>query len=292
MGNVSVNGVDLHYWTVGEGPDIVMLHGLGGNLAIWHMHVVPLLRDKFRLTTFDMRGHGRSGMPQSGYTTRHIAEDVRGLMDALGIEKAHLAGHSMGADVSLHFAMCYPERAGRLVLVEAGLPALVAARKDESWVGWSYWAEMIETYTGEPVPPESRTDYRYLLHQSLKVPIMFGPSAGKSRRRQHKFEALLDTTTLIEDYEVVGELTLENIATVPHPKLLMYEQGSPYLGTFYEICDYATNYETVLLPPTRLRHFFPLEKPEILAAHIDDFCNPDRAVVNGRALEPLLSYDK
>ena len=154
MGNVSVNGVDLHYWTVGEGPDIVMLHGLGGNLAIWHMHVVPLLRDKFRLTTFDMRGHGRSGMPQSGYTTRHIAEDVRGLMDALGIEKAHLAGHSMGADVSLHFAMCYPERADRLVLVEAGLPALVAARKDESWVGWSYWAEMIETYTGEPVPPE------------------------------------------------------------------------------------------------------------------------------------------
>ena len=91
MGNVIVNGVDLHYWTVGEGPDIVMLHGLGGNLAIWHMHVVPLLRERYRLTTFDMRGHGRSGMPPTGYTTRDIAEDVRCLMDELGIEKAHLA---------------------------------------------------------------------------------------------------------------------------------------------------------------------------------------------------------
>lgn len=288
MGNVFVNGVDLHYWTVGEGPDIIMLHGLGGNLAIWHMHVVPLLREQYRLTTLDMRGHGRSGMPLTGYTTRDIVEDVSCLMDALGIEKAHLAGHSMGADVSLHFAMVYPERADRLVLVEAGLPALVAARKDENWVGWSYWAEMIEKYTGEPVPPEKRTDYRYLLHQSLKVPIMFGPSAGQARGRQSKFVALLDTTSLVEDYEVVGDLTLENIAHVPHPKLLMYEQGSPYLGTFHEICQVAVNYETVLLPPTRLRHFFPLEKPEVLAAHIAEFCRPEREVVNGRALEPLV----
>ncbi|MEA3337596.1 MAG: alpha/beta hydrolase [Chloroflexota bacterium] len=288
MGNMAVNGVDLHYWTVGEGPDIVMMHGLGGNLAIWHMHVVPHLRDKFRLTSFDFRGHGKSSMPASGYSTGGMVKDLLGLMDALGIEKAHLAGHSMGADVALHFAMLHPDRAERLVVVEAGLPALVAARKDESWIGWSYWAEMIEKYTGEKVPPEHRTDYRYLLHQSLKVPILFGPSRGQSRRRQDKFVALLDTTTMVDDYEVVGELTLENIATVPHPKLLMYEQGSPYIGTYHEICEVAINYESVLLPPTKYRHFFPLEKPEVLAAHIVEFCQPEREVVNGRQLEAIV----
>ena len=51
-------GVRMHYQQVGEGPDLVMVHGITGNLAVWHLHIVPELADHFRMLTYDLRGHG------------------------------------------------------------------------------------------------------------------------------------------------------------------------------------------------------------------------------------------
>ena len=73
-----VNGIQLHYLQVGKGPDVVLLHGLGGNLAVWFLHLVDQLRDAFRITAYDLRGHGKSDMPPEGYTTAHMAEDLAG----------------------------------------------------------------------------------------------------------------------------------------------------------------------------------------------------------------------
>lgn len=265
-----VNGLKFHYWKVGDGPNIVMLHGLGGNLALWHLRAVPMLRDRYTVTSYDLRGHGHSEMSQSGYTTADMAADLHGLMDAIGIEKAHLVGHSLGADIALHFAMHYPERAEKLILVEAGLPALVAARKREDWIGWTYWGQVVEKATGHPIPPDKRTDYRYLLHCTLEATVLFGPRKGQPRK-QEKFLKLFETTTLVDDYEVVGDLTLENIAKIDHPKLLIYDTNSPYIETYHELCQRAKNYKSVLLPPSELRHFFPLEQPEVLVHHIESF---------------------
>ena len=270
MSMAVVNGLKVHYWTVGKGPHLVLLHGLGGNLAIWHLKMVPLLREHYTVTAYDLRGHGRSEITPSGYTTGHMADDLHGLLDALGIEQAHLAGHSLGADVALHFALQHPERAQKLILVEPGLPALVSARKREEWIGWTYWAEIVEKFTGQKVPPEKRTDYKYLLRCSLDIPILFGPMSGQSRK-QGKFLELIESTTLVEDYEVVGDLTLENIGRITNPKLFIYDESSPYIETYHELCTWATNYEPLLLPPSELRHFFPLEEPELLVQHIHSF---------------------
>src|SRR5262245_11338238 len=125
MPKISANGINVHYWQVGDGPDVVMLHGLGGNLAVWHIKLLPYLRSGYRITTYDLRGHGRSDMTPAGYTTRDLAEDLRALMDGLGIEHAHLAGHSLGGDIVLHFGLLYPERVGKMAVIEAGLPALI-----------------------------------------------------------------------------------------------------------------------------------------------------------------------
>ena len=149
MPKVSVNGFGLHYWQLGQGPDLVMLHGLNGNLAVWHLELAPRLRSEYRITTYDLRGHGRSEMPPAGYTTEDMAKDLRGLLDALQIPTAHLVGHSMGADIALHFALLYPDRVRRMVLIEPGIPALLRLRKREDWEGWAYWAKLIKDYTGE-----------------------------------------------------------------------------------------------------------------------------------------------
>ncbi|MGH6692427.1 MAG: alpha/beta fold hydrolase, partial [Gammaproteobacteria bacterium] len=69
MAHLQARGINLHYLQVGSGPHMVMLHGLTGNQAVWHLKMTPLLRHAFRITTFDLRGHGRSDITPAGYTT-------------------------------------------------------------------------------------------------------------------------------------------------------------------------------------------------------------------------------
>jgi len=271
---VLANGINLHYWRVGEGPDIVMLHGLLGNLAVWHLKMVPVLRKRFRVTTYDLRGHGRSDMPPTGYTTEDHAADLQGLLDGLGMERVHLIGHSLGADISLHFALLHPDRVDKMVLIEASIPALVHLRKNKDWEGWTYWVELLEEFTGIKVPREKWNDPDYLIRQSLEAPIIYGPARGLPRKKEPVLR-LLEETTMVEDYEVVGDLTLENLSNIPHQKLLIYDGGSPYLGTYRIISDLLKNYTPVLLPPSQHRHFSPLEEPELLLEHIEAFLQPD-----------------
>ena len=270
MPKTVVNDIKLHYWQVGEGPDIIMLHGLTGNLAVWHFTAIPKLRHEYRVTTFDLRGHGRSDMPPTGYTTQHMAEDLKGLMDELGIERAHLVGHSLGADISLHCALLYPERVEKIVAIEAGTAALVHLRMDENWPGWESWAMAMEEYGGVKVPREKWHDIDYMLRRSLEVPIVFGPARGLPRKGD-KLLKLLDTTTLVEEYQDTAGMTLETIPSITHPVLLVYGEKSTYLGTYDVLKETLPNCRPVLLEGCE--HFGPLEKPEMLMEHMAPFLN-------------------
>jgi pimeloyl-ACP methyl ester carboxylesterase len=274
MSKMLVNGINFHYWQVGEGPDVVMLHGLNGNLAVWHLKMVPELRTEYRITTYDLRGHGRSDMPPTGYTTEDMANDLLGIMDALEIERAHLVGHSLGADISLHFGLLYPDRVDKMVLLEPAIPALVNLRRSETWEGWAYWVHMLKIFTGVEVPRERWNDLDYLIRLSVEIPILYGPARGLPRKKEPTLR-LLDTTTIVKDYEVAGSLTLENLGKIPHPKLLIYDGGSPYMGTYDVIRDLLINCTPILLPPSDLRHFSPLEQPEILLEHMRAFFQSD-----------------
>jgi pimeloyl-ACP methyl ester carboxylesterase len=116
MSKALVNGIQLHYQQFGQGPSLVMVHGITGNLAIWHLEIVPALMSGFRITTYDLRGHGYSDVPPAGYTTADHAKDLRNLLDNLGIGRTHVIGHSFGADIALHFTILFPERVDRLGL--------------------------------------------------------------------------------------------------------------------------------------------------------------------------------
>jgi len=251
-----------------------MLHGLLGNLAVWHLKILPLLRKEYRITTYDLRGHGRSDMPSTGYTTADHVADLEGLLDALDMDQVHLVGHSLGADVSLHFALRHRHRVEKMVLLEPAIPALAHMRKDPDWEGWQYWAELLEEYAGIEVPQEKRNDIRYMVRESVKAPIVYGPARGRPRKAEPILQ-LLDSTTVIEDYEIADDLTLENLAEIPHPKLLVYDSGSPYLGTYRVIRDLLTNCTSVLLPASDHRHFSPLEDPELLMEHTKAFLQSD-----------------
>jgi len=277
MPYVFVNGVNLHYWQVGEGPDLVMLHGLGGNLAVWHFAIAARLRPLYRITTYDLRGHGRSDMPATGYTTRNMAHDLCALMDALQIEQAHLLGHSFGADTVLHFALLYPERVRRSVVIDAMLPVMLRTYKRDDWEGWAYWAQMLEKIAGVKVPREKWQDIPYMLKHSLEVPVLFGPFRGRPRNKA-PITQLLTGTTIVQDFDAVDEMTLENLARITTPTLLLYEKNSPFLETHQILCDRLPNAASALLSDSELRHFSPLEQPELIVAHTRAFLQQDGAV--------------
>src|SRR5947209_6975260 len=153
MPKALVNGILLHYQQIGQGPDVVMVHGITGNQAIWHLEIIPALMQEYRLTTYDLRGHGYSDMPPTGYTTADHARDLDHLLDELGIEHTCLVGHSFGAEIALHYAILHPQRVNRLALIEPAIAALASLRESKDWIGWKYWRDRLST-GGVSVPPE------------------------------------------------------------------------------------------------------------------------------------------
>ncbi|OEJ28363.1 hydrolase [Streptomyces agglomeratus] len=120
--SVRANGVRIAYRTWGDpaAPPVVLLHGRSGNSAHW-THVARRLARTRRVYAPDLRGHGMSDWPGS-YTYLRMRDDVRGFLDALGLGRADLVGHSMGGVVALLVAQAYPERVGRLVLEDPPAP--------------------------------------------------------------------------------------------------------------------------------------------------------------------------
>jgi pimeloyl-ACP methyl ester carboxylesterase len=266
------NGVKVHYQRVGEGPDLVMIHGLTGNLAVWHLQIVPELSESFRVLTYDLRGHGHSDTPPSGYTLDTMADDLLELLDALEIEKPLIAGHSYGADIALYHALHHPHRVREVIAIEAALPALEESRRPEDWVGWSYWAKALEE-AGHPVPAEKRSDMRYMIRATIDLPKQWGPLKGLPRNPKPLLR-LLDETTLAQDYRQVGTLTLDRVGSIHTPVVLIYTEHSAFIDTYEFLKERLPNVQGVLMPKTEWGHFGPMEQPELVAQAITARLSP------------------
>lgn len=115
MAIVDANGVGLWVEQEGEGEDVVFVSGLADEGACW-IDQVSGLSDRYRITTFDNRGVGRSDVPDGPYTIADFAADTTALLDSLGLERVHLVGSSMGGAIAQEVALARPERVRSLVL--------------------------------------------------------------------------------------------------------------------------------------------------------------------------------
>jgi pimeloyl-ACP methyl ester carboxylesterase len=259
-------GLRLHYQQLGDGPDVVLVHGLTGNLAVWHLQLVPALAERFRVLTYDLRGHGHSDTPPAGYSPDDMAGDLLALLDALGLERPVVVGHSYGADIALYHAANHPDRVREVIAIEAALPALEAVRRDPGWVGWRLWAEALED-AGHRVPPDRRADLRYLMRATVDLPKQWGPLRGLPRDPR-PLERLLDETTLPDDYRKVGSLPAVRIGEIRTPVTLMYQERSAFIATFEHLRAHLPDAHPILLPSTDWGHFGPLEQPALVLEHL------------------------
>jgi pimeloyl-ACP methyl ester carboxylesterase len=133
---VSTRGVTLFGEHAGEGPAVVLLHGLTATRRYVVMGSRLIERSGYRAIAYDARGHGRSTpAPDPGeYDYEHLAEDLEAVLDALGVRRALLAGASMGALTATRFALRHPERVAALGLItpayDPAVPAPLAGERD------------------------------------------------------------------------------------------------------------------------------------------------------------------
>lgn len=112
-------GGRIHYNLLGEGPPLVLLHGLGSCTLDW-FPVTPGLAPAYRLILVDLRGHGESSRTlEGGYGIKPMSDDVIRVLDELGVERAHLLGLSLGGCVALQLAVKHPARVNRMIVVNS-----------------------------------------------------------------------------------------------------------------------------------------------------------------------------
>ncbi len=138
MPSVKVNDVLINYIQINSesgknGEDIVMVHGLATNLAFWYFSHAQEFSKHYRVTLYDLRGHGRSGITESGYTAGNMAIDLQLLLDYLGIKRAHFVAHSFGGVVALNLACLDPGRFTSLLLVDTHISAVRKLKNKMSW---------------------------------------------------------------------------------------------------------------------------------------------------------------
>lgn len=136
-GTAEVNGIRMHFLTVGEGPPVVLLHGWPETSLMWR-HVLPALNGRHTLIAPDLRGYGRTDAPKAGYDKRTMAEDVRGLVRALGYERVALVGHDRGARVAHRWALDHPEEVERVAFLDI-VPTREVVRRFDATLADGFW---------------------------------------------------------------------------------------------------------------------------------------------------------
>ena len=136
---VRANGIEHHYTLEGAGPWLVMSHSLACDSAMWGEQAEPLAK-RFKVLRYDTRGHGRSDAPAGAYTLEMLADDAKGLLDALGVREAHWIGISMGGMIGQTLALKHPGALKSLVLADT-----TSRNPPEVWPMWKERIEVAET---------------------------------------------------------------------------------------------------------------------------------------------------
>ena len=138
------NGIQVNYQIEGAGPWLVMSHSLACAMSMWDEQV-EALKHRYKVLRFDTRGHGATDAPAGAYTLELLADDLRGLLDALGVTSPHFVGLSMGGMIGMTYALKYPGVFRSLVLCDTSSRVPPDAQP--------VWDERIKTATEQGMAP-------------------------------------------------------------------------------------------------------------------------------------------
>ena len=270
MPKIHANGRNFHYQQAGEGPDVVLIHGVTGDLSIWFLcQAMGVLGRSFRVTAYDLRGHGYSDVPASGYTSADQAGDTIAIMDALEIDRAMLVGHSFGGVIAMHAAVLHPDRIEGVVLSDPCFPAL---RHLEDVSRWGHWQNFREeaAQAGVTLSDEHWYDlgrfFDQVLHLDDERMLKFRQAVGLPG-----FNRLirLAGTTCGDDAKAEAGLTEDLIRGVTQPVMAIFGEHSPFLATADYLAEHLPRCENVRVAGAK--HRAPEENPERFVELVSGF---------------------
>lgn len=280
MPTAHVNGANINYVQIeppGHGPceDLIMVHGLATNMAFWYFQYAPVFARRFRVTLFDLRGHGRSEMTERGYTPAALADDIDGLMNALEIERAHFVAHSFGGVVALSFAQKHRWRVASLVLADSQL-SLMRSAAEEEWVHGRQIQRLVDRAGIDLDASDPYFGFKLLtvmadrLMRGDELPLeavdLVGPALGKCGKRTAKqwLDLMTQTRAHRELLEEDG-LTPEVLQKFGFPLLALYGDRSRARSTMDMLRPLwpHAHFQTL----ENAGHFFPASRDrEVIAA--------------------------
>jgi len=255
-----VNGIRLNVIEEGEGPPLLLLHGMGGTWREWAPQLDGL-SDQFRCIAIEHRGHGRSERTSGRYSIGLFAEDVAGVCRALGITHAHIAGLSMGGMVALDLALRYPWLVDSLVLAES------AARPDESYrLGLEAMARFVRDHGFADTP----------LHGGTAAGLAWSPTTVFERPeiiRDNQREALsTDPDVYARTALAVAEFDLhDRLGEIRAPALVLWGDHDVLVPRAYSdaLCAGIERSEFAVVP--NAGHLGTLEQPQLVSGLIREF---------------------
>lgn len=257
---------------LGSGPDVLLVHGLATNRAFWFLNLAMDLARDHRVTIYDLRGHGYSERPESGYTVNDHADDLLRLMDELDVQHAAVIGHSFGGGVAMEAVLKAPERFSQLALMDTRVQRLQPTMRLADVQPLTAFQQEVSARAGFDWQQETEVGFRFLevaARQKLAgyepqsrdefTPFGEGRGALKAARQ---WVSLIDDTTLARDFPTPGaEVTHYHRLTLP--LLLMYAEHSGALASATQLA--ALRPQARLLRVPQAGHFFPMTHPQPVA---------------------------
>jgi len=261
--HVDVAGVRTRVLRAGTGPDLVLLHGTGGHLEAYARDIAGLA-EHFRVTAYDMVGHGWSDLPDRPYTIDVLSDHLLGLMDALGIESAHFSGESLGGWVVAWTAAHHPDRVDRLVLNTPGnianKPEVMARLRESTMAA-----------VQDPSEATVRKRVEFLFHHKEMVTDEL-VTLRRAVYSRPGFLRAITNTLVLQDPEVRKDFAWDPawVGKITAPTLLLWTDHDPTGGLDEAAMLLGWLSDARLHVITDAGHWPQWEKPdEYLAAHHD-----------------------
>jgi len=210
LADVTVNGVRHHVQRLGGGAHtVVFVHGLVmDNLSSFYFTLANPVAARADVVLYDLRGHGMSERPQTGYRVDDLVGDLRALVDALAIDRpVYLVGNSFGGLVALAFAAAHPDRTAGLALIDA----------HDGTDGWAQQMTSSLSLKGDARDATIAANFQSWLGRH---------SERKRTRLARTAEALVEGTSLIDDLRASPPLTQAALSTISSPVLALYGEHS------------------------------------------------------------------
>jgi pimeloyl-ACP methyl ester carboxylesterase len=266
MATATLGGLRTHYYRRGtdRGPTVVLVHGLATSAAFWFPHIVPALARDHLVLAYDLRGHGRSGMPVAGYGTADLVADLHGLLRHEGIGTAHLVGHSYGGAVALHHAVLHPEQVASLTIADTRLGAF------QPDAGWLEWLGLDAGRTKqEQVMALAEGNGRATGSAGRDGPDARTPPGVASARTAIRWRRLLEDTNAAAELRGAPGPAVVQLRRVHVPVLAAYGEHSKFLPSCRGLQRYLPRCRSVVVPGAG--HFHPRSKPQYFVHELCGF---------------------